>query len=65
MERASNSPREQALAAISLLKKNASYDDMMYKLYVLQKIEKAEKDIQDGKVFTTTEAKKRLSKWLK
>ncbi|MDP4221559.1 MAG: hypothetical protein Q8916_01040 [Bacteroidota bacterium] len=58
-------PREQALTAIKGLKKNASYDDIMYKMYVLQKIEKGEQDARDGKVNSEKEARKRLSKWLK
>jgi predicted transcriptional regulator len=31
---------------------------------LLNKIEKAEKDISEGKVYTTDEAKQQLSKWL-
>jgi len=60
-----NLPRETALHTIERLNKNASYDDIMYKMYVLQKIEKGEQDIRDGKTFTEKEARKRLAKWLK
>jgi hypothetical protein len=49
-------PRERALSAIERLNKNASYDDIMYKMYVLQKIEKGEQDIREGKVYTEKEA---------
>jgi hypothetical protein len=58
-------PREQALSAIERLKKSASYDDIMYKMYVLQKIEKGEQDIREGKLYSEKEARKRLAKWLK
>lgn len=59
------SSRDRALAAIGGLAGTATYDDMMYKLYVLQKIEKGEQDIAKGMVYSTKEAKKRLAKWLK
>ena len=58
-------PRERALSAIERLNKHASYDDIMYKMYVLQKIEKGEQDIRDGKLYSEKEARKRLAKWLK
>jgi hypothetical protein len=58
-------PRDLALHTIERLNKNASYDDIMYKMYVLKKIEKGEKDIRNGKVYTEKEARKRLAKWLK
>jgi hypothetical protein len=60
-----NLPRERALSVIEGLHKNASYDDIMYKMYVLQKVEKGEQDIYDNKVFSDKEARKRLAKWLK
>ncbi len=34
------------------------------RIMILNKIEKAEKDISEGKVYTTAEAKQRLSNWL-
>ncbi len=65
MQNKVKSSRDRAIATLSGLRKNASYDEMMYKLYVLQKIEKGEQDISEGKTYTTKEAKKRLAKWLK
>jgi len=64
-DKAKTSTRDRAIAAISSLRKNASYDEMIYKLYVLEKIDKGEHDIAEGKSYTTREAKKRLAKWLK
>lgn len=58
-------PKEAALSLISRLDDHASYDDIMYEMYVLQKIEQGEKDIAEGKTFTHEEAQKRLGKWLK
>jgi len=58
-------PKEAALNLIKGMDERASYDDIMYEMYVLQKIERGEKDIAEGKTFTPEEAKKRLAKWLK
>lgn len=40
-------------------------DILLERIMILSKIEKAEKDISEGKVYTTTEAKQQLSKWLR
>jgi hypothetical protein len=37
----------------------------MEKLTVLEKIKQGKSDVQEGKVYTTTQAKQRLSKWLR
>ena len=37
----------------------------MEKTTILQKIEKGRKDVKEGKIFTTKQAKFRLVKWLK
>ncbi len=39
-------------------------DVLLERIIILDKIEKAEKNIIDGKVCTTKEAKQHLSKWL-
>jgi hypothetical protein len=39
-------------------------DELMDRLLVLQKIEQGRKDVCDGKVFSTKQAKQRLAKWL-
>ncbi len=39
-------------------------DKLFERIRVLDKIGKAEKNISDGKVYTTDEAKQQLSKWL-
>ena len=40
-------------------------DEFMERLVILQKIEQGRKDVQEGKIFTTLQAKQRLAKWLK
>jgi len=39
-------------------------DVLLERIMMLEKIEKAEKNIAEGKVYTTEEAKQHLSKWL-
>ena len=58
-------PKQTALNAISQLRDSVSYEDIMYELYVLQKIERGRQDIREGRSVSHEEAKKRLGKWLK
>jgi hypothetical protein len=39
-------------------------DVLLERIMILDKIEKAEKNISEGKIYTTEEAKQHLSKWL-
>ena len=57
-------PKQAALKAIEHLKDSASYEEMMYELYVLQKIERGREDLHTGRTVTHEEARERLSKWL-
>ncbi len=41
-----------------------SVDDAIDRLIVLNKIEKARKEIKDGRGLTTGQARKKLQKWL-
>jgi hypothetical protein len=40
-------------------------DELLEKLIVMDKIEKGEKEIEEGKVLNEDQAKYRLKKWLK
>ncbi len=57
-------PKEMAQQMISRLPQDASYDDIQYHLYVLEKIRRAGADITAGKVFTHEQARQRMSQWL-
>jgi hypothetical protein len=58
-------PKQTALKAIKHLKDSASYEEMMYELYVLQKIERGREDLRAGHSVSHAEARQRLGKWLK
>jgi hypothetical protein len=45
------------------LDENTTYDDMMYELYVMQKVERGLREIEERKTVPNEEAKKRLRKW--
>ncbi len=52
--------KQAAQQIIDQVSDQASWDDIMYELYVKQKIEKGLKAAEDGRTVTHEEAKKRL-----
>jgi hypothetical protein len=38
---------------------------LFYRILLLNKVEEGRKQIKDGKIYTTEEAKKKFRKWLK
>jgi predicted transcriptional regulator len=57
--------KQNAIQAIRSLPDNTSYEDIMEKLYFLEKIDAGLKDIDSGNTLTHDEVKERLAKWLK
>lgn len=59
--------KEKLIATIKAMPEDQfeDIDILVERIFLLQKVEKAEKDIIDGKVFSTKEAMKKLEKWLK
>ncbi len=49
-----------ARETIDLMPENATWDDLIYRLYVRQKIEAGLADAQAGNLFSTEEARRRL-----
>jgi len=54
-----------SIKAIQTLPNDSSYDDIMEKLYFMQKVESGLRDIEEGRVVSHEEVKERLSQWLK
>ena len=52
--------KSEALTLIDSMDDNSSMDDIMYKLYVLDKHHKALREIQGGQIYTTQEVRKSL-----
>lgn len=57
--------KQNAIQAIRSLPDNTSYEDIMERLYFLEKIDAGLKDIDSGNTLTHEEVKERLAKWLK
>lgn len=58
-------PKEAARQLIELLPEQASWDDIMYELYVKQKIEEGLKDAKEGRVRPHEDVKRELlGNWL-
>lgn len=56
--------KEKVIEAIQSLPHQFSIDDVMEKLIVLEKIEIGLKQVEEGKVLSTQEAKAKMKKWL-
>ena len=59
------SAKQATLRLVERLDDDVSFDDIIYELYVLQKIQRGMKDAEEGRVVSHEEAKERLSRWLK
>ena len=57
--------KQSAIEVIENLPDDSSYDDIMERLFFLQKVEVGLKDIEEGKVVSHEEVKKRLARWLR
>ena len=44
---------------------DATYEDIQYRIYVRQKIERGIKDADDGKLIEQEEVEARMTRWLK
>ena len=55
--------KKEALNAISKLPNSAKIDDIMYRLYVIDKIKKGQEAIQNGKTISVEELKKEMKSW--
>lgn len=55
--------KKEALEVISRLPDSANMDDIMYHLYVLDKIRKGQEAIKDDKIISVEELKKEMKSW--
>ena len=52
--------KQQALDCISGLPDNVTWDDIMYSIYVIQKVEEGRQEAREGKGLSIEEARKQL-----
>ena len=55
--------KQEAIEAISKLPDSATIEDMMYRLYVIDKIHAGLDDVRNGRVVTTEELKREIQSW--
>ena len=55
--------KQEALNAISSLPDSVNIDDIMYSLFVLDKIKRGQEAVQNGETITTSELKNEIKSW--
>jgi len=55
--------KQEALNAISRLPDSVNFDDIMYRLFVLDKIKKGQEAVQSGEIINTTDLKTEIESW--
>jgi hypothetical protein len=55
--------KEEALQAITSLPDDAPIDDIMYRLYIIDKVRKGQQAIRDGEVLTAHQLEKEIERW--
>jgi predicted transcriptional regulator len=55
--------KEKVCAVIARMPEESTFEDIQYHLYVLECIERAEREIKDGKTLTHGEVENRLVTW--
>ncbi len=60
-----DSPKQATLDLVQRLKDDVTFEDIMYELYVLQKIQRGLNDSAEGRTLTHEQARQRLSRWMK
>jgi hypothetical protein len=55
--------KEEAHRLVDQLPDGASWDDLVYQIYVRQKIETGRKAVSEGRVVSQEDAEQRLSRW--
>jgi predicted transcriptional regulator len=55
--------KQEALNTIDKLPEDVDMDEIMYRLYVIDKIRKGQQAIEDGQTLSHEEMKKEIEKW--
>ncbi len=55
--------KKEAINAISKLPESADVDDIMYRIYVIDKIKKGQKAIKEGKTISIESLKEEMKSW--
>ena len=55
--------KQEVIRAISSLPEATSIDEIMYRLYVIEKIRKGKRAVEDGKTVSVDELKREIESW--
>lgn len=55
--------KQKAIQAISKLPETTTMDEIMYHLYVIDKVRKAQESVKRGEVISIDELKQEMEKW--
>ena len=55
--------KQEVIKAISTLPENVTIEDIMYRLYVIEKVRKGKEAIKEGKTISVDELKREMKKW--
>lgn len=55
--------KKEAISAISKLPESADIDDIMYRLYVIDKIKKGQEAVKGGKTISIESLKEEMKSW--
>ncbi len=58
-------PKKAAIKLLERADDEITYDEIMYELHVLQKMERGLKDVEEGRITSHEEVKEEFEKWLK
>jgi len=56
-------PKQEAINAINTLPDNASIEDIMYRLYVIDKIKRGQDAVKNGETITVDKLKQEIKSW--
>lgn len=55
--------KQEVMNAISKMPETANIDDIMYRLYVIDKVRKGREAVQQGKVISVDELREEIKSW--
>ncbi|WP_087462179.1 hypothetical protein [Oleiphilus messinensis] len=58
-----HSAKQAALNAIKQLPDNVDYEEIMYRLYVLEQVRQGREDITNGRIISAEELRQEIKSW--
>ncbi|PID43787.1 MAG: hypothetical protein CSB48_03075 [Proteobacteria bacterium] len=58
-----HSAKQDALNAIQQLPDNVDYEEIMYRLYVLEQVRKGREDVANGRVISAEDLRQEIKSW--